>query len=408
MDEEVVFEGGQGLVREVEHINAALDKELTDIENQPKTFYVKSLHSDGENDDGSLENELQDLSDSQRVLQSELKQVMSSEEVESPVAQHVIEEALLHQIHDQLPAPDEYKVDRRLNNNASFSRGSDSFHDSFSRPGPPSMDPLVRDPEEALTKSERHARVSQLPSAEEMKSRPHVKPNPDDHLTVSDRHARISQLPPVKELQRKLRVQRLQERRHLIPTLMVCAIIALIVLAVVLPAVMLIDDKERFDDTVTALSKWRISKIEDLQTIGTPQHKAARWIANRDAMRVPISNTRTFLDRYVLAVIYYALGGDATWPHDMNFLSNEGVCMWSNQRANPLGNDLTVGVHGCKDVDGELVPAGIALGKLTTPAGMEYVDPSTLGSHQIILKQPFMDCMEASRKKFNSWTSYRP
>jgi hypothetical protein len=320
---------------------------------------------------------------------------------------------LFHQIHDQLPAPDEYKVDCRFSNNASFSRRSDSFHDSFSRhdnfsrPDPPSMDPLVQDPEEALTKSERHARVSQLPSAEEMKSRPSVKPNPDDHLTASDRHARISQLPSAKELQRKLRIQRLQERRRLIPTLMVCTLLAFIVLAVVLH-VTLIDDKERFDDTITVLSKGGISKMEDLQTIGTPQHKAARWIADRDVMRVPISNARIFLDRYVLAVLYYALGGDETWPHDMNFLSDEGVCKWSNQMANPLGNDLTVGVHGCKDVDGELVPVGIALGKLTTPAGMECVYPSTLWSHQTILKQPFMDCMEASRKKLNSWISYRP
>jgi hypothetical protein len=103
--------------------------------------------------------------------------------------------------------------------------------------------------------------------------------------------------------------------------------------------------------------------MEDLKTPGSPQNKAAIWIASKDRPHLTVSTGRPFLDRYVLAVLYFSLGGDVTWGDSLNFLQPGHVCNWGNPYKSTMGNDLTFGVLGCRLIDDELVPVGLSLGE---------------------------------------------
>jgi hypothetical protein len=367
-DDEIIFEEqqtdsqGKRIAQEIKLAAKVLENELKfEIDDdRAKKFQTISLYSySDEEEDDSLESELQDLVSSQLLLQTELGKVgydgeSDSKSSDDMVAQHVIDDDLYPAIHDQLPLVDEYKADMR--------HGKSTY--AYSRPDPPQEGrPLVTpDPEDDL--SERYARTSQLPSAEEMKATPYVNSYPEDPLTTSERQARISQLPSTNEIRARLK----QENSRRLPSLLrfgflLCILMVLVIPAIVLPIVLIEGGKPRVEDVIDFLSKNDISKLGDLKNPGTPQYRAARWIADEDLQRVPISMKRSFLDRYVLAVLFYALGGDKTWPSDLDFLSPTHVCQWVQSTSNQLGNDLTAGVHGCKTIDGELVPIGIALGK---------------------------------------------
>lgn len=76
----------------------------------------------------------------------------------------------------------------------------------------------------------------------------------------------------------------------------------------------------------------RFSSRDSLDTPGTPQYRAAEWIANTDGRQVDIPETTAyddsygFVQRYVLAVFYYQLNGEA-WTYDqMRFLSDSDEC----------------------------------------------------------------------------------
>ena len=116
-----------------------------------------------------------------------------------------------------------------------------------------------------------------------------------------------------------------------------------------------------------------ISSRSDLDRRGSPQFKAAEWIADLDKYQVTLPNRmhahHSFMERYVLAVLYYATGGETNWKHSLNFLTPNHICTWYQDFALSSSSDLqtedylTLGVHGCKLVDGELVPYGLYLGK---------------------------------------------
>jgi len=72
-----------------------------------------------------------------------------------------------------------------------------------------------------------------------------------------------------------------------------------------------------------------VSNPADLQTFGTPQYQAALWIANKDGIQMEIPASKNydasfpFVQRYVLALFYYAMDGDnwtykQTYPYYLN------------------------------------------------------------------------------------------
>jgi hypothetical protein len=118
----------------------------------------------------------------------------------------------------------------------------------------------------------------------------------------------------------------------------------------------------------------RLSMLSDLQDESSPQHKAAKWIANKDGMRLAIpqpllaSSSLSFIERYVLAVFYYSTNGPE-WTHQLNFMTGEHVCTWydtvpiDDDSSNVGADYVTLGIHACKLVDNELVPIALFLRK---------------------------------------------
>ena len=84
---------------------------------------------------------------------------------------------------------------------------------------------------------------------------------------------------------------------------------------------------DRYGDLLQVLSERGISTMEDLSVQGSPQQRAAAWIADKDVQALPLDQTDTLVQRYVLAVFFYAMGGE-TWTNSLNFLNKEDSCKW--------------------------------------------------------------------------------
>ena len=87
-----------------------------------------------------------------------------------------------------------------------------------------------------------------------------------------------------------------------------------------------------------------ISNLGDLENNDKPQYKAALWIADQDKINdgdgLPLPDDPVnydasygFVQRYILAVMYFALDGPK-WGNQVNFLSEKSVCDW-NYPLNP-------------------------------------------------------------------------
>lgn len=97
----------------------------------------------------------------------------------------------------------------------------------------------------------------------------------------------------------------------------------------------------RFDATVEFLTPF--SGEEALQDRSSPQYQAAQWVSDEDPLAFPLDNPR-FLQRYFLAVFYFATNGDE-WlhcgrldpicgvdPDEDSWLSESNECIWLGNR----------------------------------------------------------------------------
>jgi hypothetical protein len=93
----------------------------------------------------------------------------------------------------------------------------------------------------------------------------------------------------------------------------------------------------RFTATIQFLSKAGVSDLAKLRSAGTPQNLAATWLANNDpgdlsvpgfARRLVAQENSKFIARYVMAVLYFALGGTG-WTSRAGFLTRFRTCYWS-------------------------------------------------------------------------------
>lgn len=136
-----------------------------------------------------------------------------------------------------------------------------------------------------------------------------------------------------------------------------------------------IKSSKRFNDILDYLLEFAVSTADDLHDTSSAQYYAAQWMAHGDAQSLPVPKKSTFKDhttfveRYALTVFYFSTGGDY-WSFDLKFLSGEHICTW-NQEFKVIRDDydlfdsdyITMGVHGCKWVDDELVPYSIFIRK---------------------------------------------
>ena len=89
---------------------------------------------------------------------------------------------------------------------------------------------------------------------------------------------------------------------------------------------------DRYNQAFNVLKE--ISLPDAITSAGTPQNRACNWIANSDERRIDIPANATvedsyvFVQRYVLALLYYSLAGP-TWPLQTRFLSSEDECFWN-------------------------------------------------------------------------------
>jgi hypothetical protein len=69
---------------------------------------------------------------------------------------------------------------------------------------------------------------------------------------------------------------------------------------------------------------------ERLDDPNSPQYQALNWIANEDPANVVVglNATETIKQRYVAAVLYFALGGEG-WANQYNFLTEDDICLWN-------------------------------------------------------------------------------
>lgn len=92
-----------------------------------------------------------------------------------------------------------------------------------------------------------------------------------------------------------------------------------------------------------------VSTLPDLQSIGSPQHKATAFIADGDTLQMPLTaeTSRRFVERYVLALLYYTYAGHE-WTFSLKFLSGRDHCEWYDDLETSSGNVVRQGVI-CND-----------------------------------------------------------
>lgn len=96
-----------------------------------------------------------------------------------------------------------------------------------------------------------------------------------------------------------------------------------------------------------------------LTSKNSPQKKAAKWIADEDKMNMKLPATTNyedaykFVQRYALAVLYFAWEGDKKWILNYQFLSEKDECDWNYKYKTTDSDDaFELGVK-CND-DGEI------------------------------------------------------
>lgn len=103
-----------------------------------------------------------------------------------------------------------------------------------------------------------------------------------------------------------------------------------------------------------------ISSLPQLQEIGSAQHRAAAFVADGDSMQVQLTpdNARRFVERYVLALLYYQFNGPR-WTYNLKFLSGLDHCEWHDDFETSNGKIVHQGVI-CND-DGHVVELNLGM-----------------------------------------------
>ena len=127
------------------------------------------------------------------------------------------------------------------------------------------------------------------------------------------------------------------------------------------------------EDVADYFERERVSSRSDLEQPGTPQYMAAQWLVEEDSGEnsVPERSVKDendnsgylFLAKYVMALNYYALGGE-NWTNSHNFLSDAGICSWNGGlTADANLSAVTSGDYGGVLCDGETgLPIALDLG----------------------------------------------
>jgi hypothetical protein len=94
--------------------------------------------------------------------------------------------------------------------------------------------------------------------------------------------------------------------------------------------------KSSADEVIAIMANLGVSSLVALKTLGTPQNRAAFWLAETDGANLVIPTDfdtggvelYKYTTRYAMAVLYYSTGGDTTWKDQVGFMSSLDVCEW--------------------------------------------------------------------------------
>lgn len=111
----------------------------------------------------------------------------------------------------------------------------------------------------------------------------------------------------------------------------------------------------------------------------SPQKRAAQWIADEDEMNMDIpassnyEDAYKFVQRYALAVLYFAWGGEDKWIFNYQFLSSKDECEWNYKyQTEDSDEEFELGVKCNKDkeVDYMFMPGNGLDGTLPGELGL--------------------------------------
>lgn len=84
----------------------------------------------------------------------------------------------------------------------------------------------------------------------------------------------------------------------------------------------------RYNLIKSILTQQGVSAADSFEATGSPQQKALKWIADIDNKEVnPETDVETLIQRYILTVFYYDMGGPS-WRSQLKFLSSADECSW--------------------------------------------------------------------------------
>ena len=111
------------------------------------------------------------------------------------------------------------------------------------------------------------------------------------------------------------------------------------------------------------------SDPKEFQNTSSPQYKALTWIATEDLASVdPVLEPQKAIERYVLAVLYYATDGEG-WNPQYDFLTFRPVCAWNGAN--------TIGVYCDDDQNVADIDLSFDLFRGTLPSELQHLTTLT-------------------------------
>ena len=99
-----------------------------------------------------------------------------------------------------------------------------------------------------------------------------------------------------------------------------------------------VDQRATLHELMSWFISQNISSSDALATGGSPQNRAALWLAYQDGAALPLprvsiydsttSEGYLYMVRYVMVVLYYQMQGDS-WSTNVNFMTSRYVCDWN-------------------------------------------------------------------------------
>jgi hypothetical protein len=106
----------------------------------------------------------------------------------------------------------------------------------------------------------------------------------------------------------------------------------------------------------------------------SPQSQALVWLQDDPIVLTPGRSTRTLLERYILAVLYYTTNGPSWINHHLN--RDDDVCLWNDQIGENMTNHIWDGTWngvGCSSIGGSIDSLSFPRNNLVGPVPWELI-----------------------------------